>query len=71
LVRWAVTHGDFDEDNDIDITDFNMLSANFAPGGYDGFANATPEPSAIVLLLLGGVVWICTKNISTRRYIGS
>ena len=48
------TSADFDVDGDIDITDFNSLASNFAPGGY-GSANSIPEPSTIVLCVLGGV----------------
>ena len=43
--------GNFDGDNDIDITDFNFLAANFAPDGYG--ASVIPEPSALLLALLG------------------
>jgi len=45
------TEGNFDGDNDIDITDFNFLAANFAPDGYG--ASAVPEPSSLLLALLG------------------
>ena len=43
--------GNFDGDNDIDITDFNFLASNFAPDGYG--ASAVPEPSSLLLALLG------------------
>ena len=49
--RYSWHEGNFDGDNDIDITDFNFLAANFAPDGYG--ASAIPEPSAILLVLLG------------------
>jgi len=59
------TTADFDEDGDVDITDFNSLATNFAPGGYGG-TSAVPEPSSLVLLLLGFVsvmrVFICCKR---------
>ena len=45
------TEGNFDGDNDIDITDFNFIASNFAPDGYG--ASAVPEPSALLLALLG------------------
>ena len=45
------TEGNFDGDHDIDITDFNFLAANFAPDGYG--ASAVPEPSSLLLALLG------------------
>ena len=45
------SEGNFDGDGDTDITDFNLLAANFAPGGYA--TSAIPEPSSVVLLLLG------------------
>ena len=43
--------GNFDGDDDIDITDFNFLASNFAPDGYG--ASAVPEPSSLLLALLG------------------
>ena len=36
---------------DVDITDFNFLASNFAPDGYG--ASAVPEPSSLLLALLG------------------
>ena len=45
------TEGNFDGDRDIDITDFNFLASNFAPDGYG--ASAVPEPSSLLLTLLG------------------
>ena len=36
---------------DVDITDFNFLASNFAPDGYG--ASAVPEPSSLLLTLLG------------------
>jgi len=36
--------GNFDGDDDIDITDINFLASHFAPEGYG--ASAVPEPSA-------------------------
>ena len=41
----------FDGDDDTEITDFNLLAANFSPDGY--VTSAIPEPSTVVLLLLG------------------
>ena len=53
-------HGNFDGDGDIDITDFNALSSNFAPGGYS--ASAVPEPSAILLTSLAVVLFgVCSR----------
>ena len=43
--------GNFDGDGDTDITDFNLLASNFAPSGYA--TSAIPEPSSVLLLLLG------------------
>ena len=53
------TTADFDLDGDIDITDFNFLAANFADTGYiSGPAGGqVPEPTAIMLLLIGSLVW--------------
>ena len=36
---------DTELDRDVDITDFNLLGANFAPAGYA--TSAIPEPSTI------------------------
>ena len=52
--RWG--RANFDGDDDVDITDFNYLAANYAPGGYGG-TNAIPEPSSVVLFILGLVGW--------------
>ena len=54
---WEV--GNFNGDNIVDITDFsNHFLPNFAAtnGGSYGPGQAIPEPSTIVLLVLGGVV---------------
>ncbi|MCH2127942.1 MAG: PEP-CTERM sorting domain-containing protein [Pirellulaceae bacterium] len=44
---------DFNGDGNVDITDFNSLSSNFAPSGYGNGPGQVPEPSSILLLLLG------------------
>ena len=55
----------FDDDDDTDITDFNLLAANFAPGGYA--TSAIPKPSTVVLLLLGlGCVMLLCCSRSWR-----
>ena len=56
--------GNFDGDDD--ITDFNLLAANFAPSGYA--TSAIPEPSAVVILLLGlgCVMFLCCSR--SRRW---
>ena len=41
----------WDGDGDVDLTDYNWLASNFAPGGY-GTA-AVPEPASVCLLLAG------------------
>ena len=41
----------FDGDDDIDITDFNFVAANFSDTGYG--TSAVPEPSAALLATLG------------------
>jgi len=57
--------GNFDGDGDTDITDFNLLAANFAPDGYN--SSAIPEPSTVVLLLLGlGCVMLLCCSRSWR-----
>ena len=53
---WPLWHeGNFDGDDDIDITDFNFLASNFAPGSYG--ASAVPEPSSLLLTLLGLILF--------------
>ena len=49
-------------DGDTDITDFNLLAANFSPDGYS--TSAIPEPSSVVLLLLGldCVMFLCCSR---------
>ena len=63
---WPLWHeGNFDGDGDTDITDFNLLAGNFAPGG--DATSAIPEPSSVVLLLLGlGCVMFLCCNRSWR-----
>ena len=39
--------GNFNGDDDIDITDFNLLESNFMPGGYGTWA--ITEPSMMLL----------------------
>ena len=58
--------GNFDGDDDTDITDFYLLASNFAPSGYA--TSAIPEPSTVVLLLLGlgCVMFLCCSR--SRRW---
>ena len=58
--------GNFDGDDDTDITDFNGLASNFAPGGYG--AAAIPEPTSVVLLLLGLGCVMFRHSSRTRRW---
>ena len=39
--------GNFDGDDDTDITDFSLLAANFSTSGYA--TSAIPEPSTMLL----------------------
>ena len=41
--------GDFDNDNDIDLGDYNSLATNFSPLGYD--IASVPEPAAASLFI--------------------
>ena len=64
-VTWEV--GNFDGDNDVDITDFTI---HFLPsflatsGGTYGPGQSIPEPSTLFLVGLGGVVmaYLCCRN---------
>jgi hypothetical protein len=58
--------GDFDQNGRIDLSDFGLLKANFGRRG----TIAVPEPSALVLLLLGGVVpWMHRRRGTLRSRI--
>ena len=46
--------GDTEFDRDVDITDFNLLAANFAPSGYA--TSAIPEPSTMLLASLVAIL---------------
>jgi DNA-binding beta-propeller fold protein YncE len=54
---WA--EGDFDYDGDVDATDLALLGMNWAPSGY---GPAIPEPTALVLLALGGAAILRRKR---------
>ena len=61
-VNWEC--GNFDGDNDVDITDFsNHFLPSFVAtgGGTYGPGQSVPEPSAVLLLGLGSVslVYVC------------
>ena len=58
--------GNFDGDDDVDITDFNSLAANFSPG-YSGQAQSVPEPAAVTLCALGCMLLLWTLS---RRKMG-
>jgi len=47
--------GNFNGDDEVDITDFNSVAVNFAPSGYGSLALATtiPEPTGLILALAG------------------
>ena len=48
--------GSFDGDGDVDLTDFNFLAGNYDTNGYGaGQAGAAPEPTAALLLAIGGL----------------
>ena len=51
--------GDTELDRDVDITDFIFLASNFAPEGYG--ASAVPEPSVLLLVLLGLMLLAVTR----------
>ncbi len=55
------TRGDFDKDGEIQFSDFVILSENFGlTGGAE--AAAVPEPSAVALIGLGGVIVGLTRR---------
>jgi len=58
--------GNFDGDDDIDITDFNFLASNFAPDGY-GASNVVPEPSSFILCVFG---ILAVSRFVSRREVG-
>ena len=64
---WTILglEGNFDGDNDIDITDFNFLASNFAPDGYG--TSVVPEPSALVLALLAVILLGMMSFVSRLR----
>jgi hypothetical protein len=49
--------GNFDGDGDVDLADYNELASNFDPAGY-GTTAGVPEPSSLVLLVLGALAAI-------------
>ena len=63
---WTI--GNFDGDGDVDISDFNTVASNFAPTGYGG-AEGVPEPSTMVLCMMGLIfgtgVAFCRKRLWT------
>ena len=56
--------GNADLDRDVDITDVNFLTSNFAPDGY-GPSNATPKPSSFILLVFG--ILAVSRFVSQRE----
>ena len=64
---WTI--GNFDGDGDVDIVDFNSLASNVAPTGYGGSPEGVPEPSTMVLgmmgLLFGTGIAFCRKRLWT------
>ena len=58
--------GNFDGDNDIDITDINFLASNFVPDGY-GASNAILEPSSFILYVFG---ILAVSRFVSRREVG-
>ena len=58
---WSM--GNFDGDGDIDLSDYNSLTANFnLAAGYDAASTAVPEPAAILLFGFG-----CLTVLSCMR----
>ena len=55
--------GNFDGDADVDITDFNFLAGNYDTNGYAaGQAGAAPEPTAALLLTIGGLFMVAAAS---------
>jgi len=52
--------GNFNGDGDTDITDFNLLAANFFPSGYS--TSTIPEPTTMLLASLAlGLVGVSSR----------
>ena len=65
--------GNFNGDNHVDITDFSnhfMSSFSLTAGGTYGPAQSIPEPSAVLLLLVGAMllVWGATSGSGPRLF---
>ena len=45
--------GNFDGDGDVDLADLNALASNFGPSGYVASIQSIPEPSPLMLTILG------------------
>jgi len=70
-VTWEV--GNFDGDNDVDITDFSkhfLPSFQATSGGTYGPSQSTPEPSTVLLLGLGGL-WMYCLGWGRQQVVGS
>ncbi len=48
------SRGDFDNDGDVDLSDYNALTSNFDPLGYG--AQAVPEPATALIALLAALL---------------
>ena len=57
--------GNFDEDDDIDLSDYNALASNFDPTGYASAAGV-PEPPGVFLLLVGLLTMARGFRVSCR-----
>jgi hypothetical protein len=60
------TDGDFDKNGTVQFPDFVILAANFGQSSSAG-AQAVPEPSGIVLLLVGLMCAVRLRRIGVLR----
>jgi hypothetical protein len=63
----AWEQGDFDADSKVTLTDFGIVKANFGKVQTSGAAAPVPEPSTVLLALLGGLMLLCSLKNSKGK----